>query len=148
MIPKFRAWGRDSNYPGTESDKFEMFYDVSVVTTFNDKEQHVIVNFGMYNEAEYNGTEIIDYTLMQSTGLFDKNGKEIFEGDVVNSCGYDSDQGRIYKTTDFTGVIVYRKNSFCLQFGDFLDSWWASDEEIEVIGNIYQNSDLLESVGE
>lgn len=89
-----------------------------------------------------------DIILMQSTGLFDKNGVEIFEGDVVNACGYDSDQGRIYKTTDFTGVIVYRKNSFCLQCGDFLDSWWANDEEIEVIGNIYENPELLESVEE
>ena len=48
MIPKFRAWGRDDNYPGTPSDKFEMFYDVSVVTTYNDKQQHVIADFEMY----------------------------------------------------------------------------------------------------
>ena len=39
---KFRAWGMDGNYPGSPSENFEMFYDVSVVTTYNDKEQHVI----------------------------------------------------------------------------------------------------------
>ncbi|KKF59485.1 YopX family protein [Streptococcus uberis] len=89
-----------------------------------------------------------DIILMQSTGLFDKNGVEIFEGDIVNSCGYDSDEGIIYKTTDFTGVIVYHKNSFCIQCGDFLGRWWVNDEEIEVIGNIHNNPDLLESVEE
>lgn len=148
MILNFRAWGRDSNYPGTESDKFEMFYDVSVVTTFNDKEQHVIVNFGMYNEADYNGTEIIDYTLMQSTGLFDKNGKEIFEGDVVNAYDTDRNEGRIYKTTNLIGIVTYRENAFCLKQGNVLTDLWVHSEEVEVIGNIYENPELLESVEE
>lgn len=146
MIPKFRAWGRDSNYPGTESDKFEMFYDVSVVTTLNDKEQHVIVNFGMYNEAEYNGTEIIDYTLMQSTGLFDKNGVEIFEGDVV-----------IAWSQGVKGIfeIKRRIDGLWLLYPAWKDGqfWYLSPTEdgretIEIIGNIYENPDLLESVEE
>lgn len=148
MIPKFRAWGKNGNYPGTQSEKFEMFYDVSVVTTYKDKEQHVIADFGMYNESEYNGTEILDYQLMQSTGLFDKNGVEIFEGDVVNAFDYDSDEGKVYKTTDLTGVITYHKNAFCIQSGKILIDLWVHAEEIEIIGNIYQNSDLLESVEE
>ncbi|WP_203266240.1 YopX family protein [Streptococcus uberis] len=134
MIPKFRAWHKE----------LKMMFEVkSLVYTLR------LATLTNENDLVPSRTcSFDDIILMQSTGLFDKNGVEIFEGDVVNACGYDSDQGRIYKTTDFTGVIVYRKNSFCLQFGDFLDSWWASDEEIEVIGNIYQNSDLLESVGE
>ena len=68
---KFRAWGRNGNYPGSPSEKFEMFYDVSVVTTYHDKEQHVIADFGMYNESDYNGTDIIDYTFYIETEKFD-----------------------------------------------------------------------------
>lgn len=148
MIPKFRAWGKNGNYPGTPSEKFEMFYDVSVVTTYQSKEQHVIADFGMYNESEYNGTEIIDYTLMQSTGLFDKNGKEIFEGDVVNAYDTDRNEGRIYKTTNLIGIVTYRENAFCLKQGNVLTDLWVHSEEVEVIGNIYENQDLLESVEE
>lgn len=134
MIPKFRAYHKE----------LKMMFEVkSLVYTLR------LARLTNRNDLVPSRTcSFDDIILMQSTGLFDKNGKEIFEGDIVNACGYDSDQGRIYKTTDFTGVIVYRKNSFCLQCGDFLDSWWANDEEIEVIGNIYENPELLESVEE
>lgn len=151
MIPKFRAWGKNGNYPGTPSEKFEMFYDVSVVTTYQDKEQHVIADFGMYNESEYNGTEIIDYTLMQSTGLFDKNGVEIFEGDVVKSCVLIN--GHIY---EYVGQVKFVAFSWVVSdkagiydpFYNYEDSCPDEIWEIEVIGNIYQNPELLESVEE
>lgn len=142
---KFRAWGRNGNYPGTPSEKFEMFYDVSVVTTYKDKEQHVIADFGMYNESEYNGTEIIDYTLMQSTGLFDKNGVEVFEGDVVEI---------IYGYEPFIGVVVYdlgetdfKATNGNEEYGNNFQ-YLTVGESIEVIGNVHQHPDLLESVEE
>lgn len=142
---KFRAWGRNGNYPGTPSEKFEMFYDVSVVTTYQDKEQHVIADFGMYNESEYNGTEIIDYTLMQSTGLFDENGVDVFEGDIVET---------IYNGKLFTGVIVYdqeetdfKATNGRIEYGDNFCYLGGNDSNI-VIGNVHQHPELLESVEE
>lgn len=137
MIPRYRAWGRDGNYPGTPSEKFEMFYDVSVVTTHQDKVQHVIADFGMYNESEYNGTEIIDYTLMQSTGLFDKNGKEIFEGDII-----DSTDGFL------TGVIEFRVSlgmfiSELVEYNNFERLCNVASSR-KIIGNIWEHPELAE----
>ncbi|EOC0750380.1 YopX family protein [Listeria monocytogenes] len=82
-----------------------------------------------------------DVVLMQYTGLKDKNGKKIFEGDIVNCKFFDRMVG------DITGVI------------NFIDCVWAvSDfknkrlyqlidvDNIEIIGNIHENPELLEGV--
>ena len=128
MIHKFRAWGRDGNYPGTPSEKFEMFYDVSVVTTHDDKQQHIIVDFDMYGKPEYTGTEIIDYTLMEYIGVLDKNGKEVYRYDIVKM-----NSGKLIAVMFLNGVF----DPVC-----FYDS-----DEFEVVGNVLENPELLKEVG-
>jgi uncharacterized phage protein (TIGR01671 family) len=82
--------------------------------------------------ASHNPTR---YALMQFTGLKDKNGKEIYEGDIV--LGRDSD-GHIGKDYPLT-TVVFRG-------GAFVDDYWhayLSPTSEEVIGNIYENPELL-----
>ncbi|MEI4302692.1 YopX family protein [Streptococcus suis] len=71
--------------------------------------------------------------LMQSTGLFDVNDKEIFEGDVVKV--FDDKLSKIY----------YSDGAFCVDIlngGTPLHAFLS--EQLEIIGNIYENPELME----
>ena len=74
-----------------------------------------------------------DLHLMQSTGLKDKNGKEIFEGDVVKCNGLlgTIESFKAMWICSFMKYNNYQKVGFFAQ-------------EIEVVGNIYENPELLE----
>ena len=80
------------------------------------------------------------YHLMQYTGLKDKNGVEIYEGDII--VGTYKDMG-----TD-TGLVVFKGCGFKVEIpnvgDDELVDWERYSDSIEVIGNIYDNPEMLE----
>ena len=75
---------------------------------------------------------VIPETVCEYTSLTDKNGKKIFEGDIV-------------KNSRDVGLLYYKeKNSAFTVKGWEYGYWlWHDKEDIEVIGNIYDNKDLL-----
>lgn len=78
--------------------------------------------------------EIIPETVGQYTGLTDKNGKKIFEGDVVRCIGGEYFQG--YHEINKTIVIKDVTDVNCI--------YLAEVESVEVIGNIHDDPELLE----
>ena len=80
-----------------------------------------------------------DLHLMQSTGLKDKNGKEVFVGDIIKctrGCLHEVYIEKEYGGTYFGGMpAVYLKD---------LREGYAWTEHEEIIGNIYENPELLE----
>jgi uncharacterized phage protein (TIGR01671 family) len=81
------------------------------------------------------------FILMQFTGLKDKNGKEIYEGDIVLNPLRDEPEnnilGRKWEVKFYQGGFhLFELNSACADFRE----WW---EQVEVVGNIYENPELL-----
>ncbi len=78
-----------------------------------------------------------DLELMQSTGLKDKNGVDIFEGDV----GWDV-YGEEY------GQVVFEEGCFRFETDELSEALFEVNDDIEIVGNIYENPELLEPTNE
>lgn len=133
MIPKFRAWHKTWEEMGKV--KRIRFDDDGNVTTVLFKGKDLGTN-----------TKVYEIELMQSTGLRDKNGKEIFEGDIVTDGDVTSD----IKYHQTLGFYMIGKYGFSVPFGQGVDVEYFEEfadhvsKIFEVIGNIYENPELLE----
>ena len=88
-------------------------------------------------QPKYLTEEIDPETVGEYTGLTDKNGKKIFEGDIVK-CKDNLEP----KKLEFQGYIDFKNGSFVI-VGDFMTHYRWIDYECEVIGNIHDNPELL-----
>lgn len=136
---KFRAWDRDKKRFWTQKEMNETggFY----------------YSYGLTPDED-------DFDLMQYTGLKDKNGKEIYERDIVHKISWYANE-RMGKDWEVTGDVYYKKGIYFVRCSVFEGDQWngglvhkklaevVSDFEpeefsCEIIGNIYENPELME----
>lgn len=88
-----------------------------------------IVDYENNYEIRY---DVRGETIGQFTGLYDAGGKEIYEGDILQSIG-----------ADIFVEVIYDAPEFCYRDNDFGYKFLNSPKEFEVVGNIYDKPDLL-----
>ena len=136
MIPKFRAWHNELGRMMSISD---MWFNV-------DSLGEIGLNDAVMND--YITVSPDEIKLMQSTGLKDKNGKEIFEGDIITN-GPDV---MCMKRHNTLGFYVEQKGEVQLvadgmDLEEFEEDAKEIADSIEILGNIYENPELLEDKG-
>ena len=122
---KFRAWIKEK----------KAIFEVILIDYVTKKVTYLLERVGHFlsiRDAKFNDVEFMQYT-----GLEDKNGKEIYEGDIL----FESFGERYYK-------VVFENGSFRAEFkGDFeeysFDLIDVVAQGCEVLGNIYENPELL-----
>lgn len=117
---KFRAWDKE--------EKIYLYFDFKSISGWDDG--------GVYLDNKIN-TNISDdkYIFMQYTGLKDKNGKEIYEGDIVNYILRGIGMRKLEVQYNYAqGFYPMQGTGGC-----------AKDGEAEIIGNIYENPELLKN---
>ena len=103
-------------------------------------EEHLIFHADSYNVWEY--AEIIPETVCQFTGLCDKNGKKIWENDILMANLDESyPEDVTYETVEWgvAGWVTHEANSIGRPYLDEFDL-----EHFEVVGNIFDNPELLQ----
>ena len=129
MIPKFRAWHKPMQ---RMSEVLAISYERQKV-----KIRHL-------RGTTHMTVPLDDVELMQSTGLVDKHGQEIWEGDIVI---FTMRFGK--RSTKSIGVVTFDKNELCFRVRNNIGGHYITflhSRYLEVIGNIYENPELLEEV--
>ena len=127
MIPKFRAWDKHGQ---------KMFAN----------DELIIWNGNVYaNDSKkltcnnLKGWSIDDEYLMQSTAMVDRDGRIIFEGDIVKM------SKDVYSEPTYYEVVRHRGGAYRLESKQHGCELWLRHTDCEIVGNVYENKELLDA---
>ena len=139
---KFRVWDKENKIMVDNIDKAYELTDNIFDGAYEEKEIYpfydILFPFYVDMLTEKGSAYEDNFKLMQFTGLHDKNGKEIYEGDIVQILGGEYEQG-FYEWDEKIQIkdLIYDGFNLIMTISQI------GNQAIEVIGNIYENSELL-----
>ena len=132
MIPKFRVWMKSLKWMCDVTN-------ISLDSKFVD-----ICQQGDTERYTEMSVEFDEITLMQSTGLFDRNGKEIFEGDIL-AFKTDDEVINVNVFWDKEHALFMFESKKYNEQGLLAELVENNTYPFEIIGNIYENKELLDA---
>lgn len=126
---------REYLFRGKRKDNGEWVEGCGIIATENWVSIFTVIDDIDENSSEVNEIEVLPETVGQYTGLTDKNGKKIFEGDIVAMPAYGGGKHK--------AVIYFKGGKFAVDGSNygFKD---IAPKRMKVIGNIYDNKEILD----
>ena len=138
MITRFRAWNKATK---------EMYgADEIIAINFEEKEicvQTIYFEQGLPDSRDLDYYDFDDIVLMQSTGMRDKNDREIFEGDIVKVTNLSS-WLEVVSFNEDKAMFVSKETKRKVEETPLYDLFNTDIFEVEIIGNIWEDGELLD----
>ena len=131
MIPRYRAWNKATK---------EM-HEVDDIVSIDIEKKQIYVKTLFFNQLNHYVFDAV--VLMQSTGFRDKNGKEIFEGDILKVTNLSS-WLEVVSFNEDKAMFVSKETKRKVEETPLYDLFNTDIFEVEIIGNIWEDGELLD----
>ena len=133
MIPRYRAWISEADTMTNDLKGIDFENETVVLKKFYWED-------GFPVEEEVFEVEIGNAIIMQSTAMVDKEGRIIFEGDIVKM------SKDVYSEPTYYEVVRHRGGAYRLESKQHGCELWLRHTDCEIVGSVYENRELLEEL--
>lgn len=133
MIVRYRAWVKIGKRMVFSDDILDIDYENKEMVT-----QQVYFENGLPDDRDIYCYDLEEIELMQSTAMVDRDGRIIFEGDIVKM------SKDVYSEPTYYEVVRHRGGAYRLESKQHGCELWLRHTDCEVVGNVYENLELLE----
>ena len=134
MIPRYRAWVKIGKRMVFSDDILDIDYENKEIVT-----QQVYFENGLLDDRDIYCYDLEEIELMQSTAMVDRDGRIIFEGDIVKM------SKDVYSEPTYYEVVRHRGGAYRLESKQHGCELWLRHTDCEVVGNVFENKELLDA---
>lgn len=134
MIPRYRAWVKIGKRMVFSDDILDIDYENKEIVT-----QQVYFENGLPDDRDIYCYDLEEIELTQSTAMVDRDGRIIFEGDIVKM------SKDVYSEPTYYEVVRHRGGAYRLESKQHGCELWLRHTDCEVVGNVYENKELLDA---